>query len=419
MNAYDFASRASRLLLLLLMGAATGCAADTAAPPPFQQTSALPASRPAGRVAIALDIDETLAITDYLTLVTGIGRDDSKPYTGALDVIAENRERFDFIYLTSRPQSLFVETREWLSNMGFPPGPVLTSARYVDVFYPLGFKSRMLAAFREGTPNLMIGIGDKVTDSQAYAVNNMLPLIVNPTRRSFHEKTLRFDDWAALGRFLREHRDVLSDPHRLAEAYGVGGPSPHPRTFRTQVALSPWLPLEMLFLIPASAGEWVARTEMADAQRKARRALDTVAFPLDEAIRTFETERPQHRLLRIQLVSENGRPEYILHYAERQQLRRAAMDGRDRAIRELGPVFRLHDDMQEAADQARISFHDAMRIAARELDGRVYEAELEIDDRKAIYELSTMVLGRFYEIEIDAQTGEVVEVEDETAISTP
>ncbi len=76
----------------------------------------------------------------------------------------------------------------------------------------------------------------------------------------------------------------------------------------------------------------------------------------------------------------------------------------------------LTDDAVTARKHARLAFAEALARSLNELEGQVYEIELEMDDNRPTYETALMTLGRFFEIEVDAETGEVIEIEDETAI---
>lgn len=67
---------------------------------------------------------------------------------------------------------------------------------------------------------------------------------------------------------------------------------------------------------------------------------------------------------------------------------------------------------QMAHMERQISIEDAIGIARRQMEGQVVSAELERKSGRLIYEVEVISTeGPKYEIEIDAQTGEVIEIE--------
>lgn len=155
------------------------------------------------RTTVVVDIDETISATDYASFF-GPGGDSSRPHRQAREVLTEISGDFGIIYLTARPQWLFSETRAWLKDNGFPAGPVLTTARLVDVFWPGPFKARLLALLRRHNPEILIGIGDRVTDEQAYRFNKMISLAVH--RRAGADKgadSIVLADWSEIGKFFQ------------------------------------------------------------------------------------------------------------------------------------------------------------------------------------------------------------------------
>lgn len=67
---------------------------------------------------------------------------------------------------------------------------------------------------------------------------------------------------------------------------------------------------------------------------------------------------------------------------------------------------------QSAAEAIGISEEQAVEIALTEVAGEIQEVELEKEDGKMIYEIEILNAdGQEFEIEIAADTGEVLEVE--------
>jgi uncharacterized membrane protein YkoI len=399
-----------RLALAPPAGSADGLAAEAAQP--------AVRSKEQNRVAIVLDIDETLSVTDYYRLAFRIGaRDDSYLHRGSKEVLRELARDFDLIYLTARPQWLFHETRQWLRRQELPPGLVLTTARFQDVIWPGPFKARAIATLRATMPLMLIGIGDRSTDATAYAVNGMLVLIVNagPFER-FEPQTQVFESWTQVGQFVREHRDVLRNPQRLREVYGVTGGSPHPQSIHGHPPMSILLPLQLVLAGPGLLIEPLVKLELGVKQAQALRAIASSRIPFGEAIERIERAYPRRTLLRIELLIRADRATYVAHLIEGSRVREIWLDASSGEVRREAPEGALRSWRAErtAREQARLDFHQAMRRATAELQGAYWEAEVEFDDRRPTYEFAVQSLGRFMEIELDAVTGEVIDVEDET-----
>ncbi|MFF2450051.1 PepSY domain-containing protein [Neobacillus sp. NPDC058068] len=61
----------------------------------------------------------------------------------------------------------------------------------------------------------------------------------------------------------------------------------------------------------------------------------------------------------------------------------------------------------------RITEKEAGEIALKKVKGEIISVKLEVDDGKEQYEVKIKHAGAFYEVEIDAKTGQVLEVEKE------
>lgn len=61
----------------------------------------------------------------------------------------------------------------------------------------------------------------------------------------------------------------------------------------------------------------------------------------------------------------------------------------------------------------RITEKEAGEIALKKVKGEIIHVKLEVDDGREHYEVKIKSAGTFYEVEIDAKTGQVLEVEKE------
>ncbi|UCG32221.1 MAG: hypothetical protein JSU68_11200 [Phycisphaerales bacterium] len=185
------------------------------------------------RTIIAVDVDNTLAETEYKELILEDEDDESDPLKRSRKVLNRLAEEYQILYLTARPRFLLDKTREWLDEEDFPPGPVVTAKGIRQAARPEEFKRKSLEKLRDDWPNLLIGIGDKASDAEAYGANKMLAVIVGKDLEPGigpHAVVLR--DWKRVDWFFEANRAVLSNPEELKDLIDDHG--------MLQVPLYPW-----------------------------------------------------------------------------------------------------------------------------------------------------------------------------------
>ncbi len=170
------------------------------------------------KVAIAVDIDDTIARTDYDDLVFDERDDDSDPIKSARRTLRRLSQDFQILYLTARPRFMLDKTRDWLEEEEFPPGPVVVAPGLRETINAEQYKRDTLKRYRKDWPNLLIGIGDKPSDAKAYGENDMLTLIV--TEDDAHAQgahAICFRDWKRLAEFFDANRQRLIDSKQLED----------------------------------------------------------------------------------------------------------------------------------------------------------------------------------------------------------
>jgi hypothetical protein len=171
---------------------------------------------PANRVGLAVDIDHTISQTDYRRLIVKERVAVSPPIPGARETLNELADKYNILYLTGRPRFLIEKTRGWLEHYSFPPGPVMAAPRFRDALLQLRFKQRTLHGLREQWPDLLIGIGNRTSDIEAYASNQMLPVIVYSGGEEKHySDAVVLQDWQFVRRFFEANARVLTNPRDL------------------------------------------------------------------------------------------------------------------------------------------------------------------------------------------------------------
>ncbi len=169
---------------------------------------------------IAVDVDGTVSDTDFDDLVFDDEDGDSTPILNSREALHALSNDFHIVYLTGRPRFLLEKTRTWLTERGFPPGPVIAAGGLRDFLRQGDFKRETLATLRQCWPNLLIGIGDKHRDAVAYRANGMLPVIVTAKNVAQKRRTWQaavLPTWEDVSRFFAANRRLLSNPRTLAD----------------------------------------------------------------------------------------------------------------------------------------------------------------------------------------------------------
>jgi hypothetical protein len=167
-----------------------------------------------------VDIDETISATNYGTLIDGMEEDiGSQPLSGAAEAVGRLARRFNVLYVSARPRFLLEKTRRWLTRHGFPAGPVITTPSLAEAIRVQKFKGGTIAKLQALSDGLLIGIGNARTDSEAYAANGLLTVIIDDADSSrFRSHAVVVRNWAMVEKFFEANKDVLEAPARLRQA---------------------------------------------------------------------------------------------------------------------------------------------------------------------------------------------------------
>ncbi|MBI5765528.1 MAG: hypothetical protein HZA51_18620 [Planctomycetes bacterium] len=177
-------------------------------------------SFPRDRTVIVCDIDGTISMTHYRELVLD-SRDDmwSKPFPDSAEVLTELSARFGLVYLTARPGFLLEKTKRWLRANGFPVAPVVTTPGLAQSLGVEKFKSGRIMYFKRLISTVGIGIGNADTDSEAYAMNDLLPLLIDDRdTKAFRSHAIVLKNWRSVQAFFHANDTILSNPDRLKRA---------------------------------------------------------------------------------------------------------------------------------------------------------------------------------------------------------
>lgn len=123
---------------------------------------------------VVLDLDHTVVGSSFFRVLFG----GAKPMPKAADVVKQLSKDYSLVYLTHRPGLLTIKSKSWLTQNGFPRAPLLVS-KFKQAMGDSGkFKTGRLKALREQFPNVAIGIGDKISDAEAYVANGLKAYLI-------------------------------------------------------------------------------------------------------------------------------------------------------------------------------------------------------------------------------------------------
>jgi hypothetical protein len=126
----------------------------------------LVAALPPDEALLVVDIDDTVVRRQW-GIITG----SATPAPGAAEALANAERACDcqIVYLSARPDLLGVRSRDWLDSNGFPPGPLLLSQQLLPWdCSQRDYKEEKLRELKSRFRNIRAGIGDRLSDVQAY-----------------------------------------------------------------------------------------------------------------------------------------------------------------------------------------------------------------------------------------------------------
>lgn len=126
--------------------------------------------RPRDAAFIVVDLDHTVVDDGMFKVLTS---DQPKAMPKSADVLNRLSRQFSIIYLTQRPDELARKSKVWLQANRFPLAPLLTAGVGNSLKDAAKVKGARLALLRERFPNVVVGVGDQMTDVQAYMANKM------------------------------------------------------------------------------------------------------------------------------------------------------------------------------------------------------------------------------------------------------
>ncbi len=157
-----------------------------------------------------------------------------------------------------------------------------------------------------------------------------------------------------------------------------------------------------------------------DEHSQIKTALSQAKVSLAQAIEIARKEVKKGHLVEAELEMSDGRPTYEVEFLSGQAVKEVEIDGVSGKVleTETESIDEKHKDrvaaFEKALGQTKLTLTQAVEIAQKKVPGgKAYEAEFELEDGKLACEVELLAGGKFMEVEIDATTGKVLEVEEE------
>ncbi len=141
--------------------------------PPKPETLLLACREPDSPMAV-IDLDKTVVASGFETVLLG----EAKPMAESQRVLARLASERSIVYLTHRPDYFGPKSKRWLAEHGFPRGPLLLSTLGGFLKGSEAFKAGRIAELRKTFSRIEIGIGDKISDGQAYLDSGLRAIVI-------------------------------------------------------------------------------------------------------------------------------------------------------------------------------------------------------------------------------------------------
>ncbi len=162
-----------------------------------------------------VDLDRTVVATGFHTVLVG----SPEPMADSRQVLARLARKSTIVYLTHRPDYFSLKSKAWLREHKYPPGPLLLSTPGAFLKGSGAYKSEMLERLGKRFRKIEIGIGDKISDAQAYHANGLKAFLILQVPQAAAPETLdaladeleKLDDEVQVVTHWRQIEQVLFD----------------------------------------------------------------------------------------------------------------------------------------------------------------------------------------------------------------
>jgi hypothetical protein len=123
---------------------------------------------------IVVDLDKTVVASGFHMVLLG----DPNPMAGSADLLRRLRKEYTIVYLTHRPDYFGIKSKNWLWEHDYPKGPVLLSTAGEFFSGSGSYKGGKISELQKRFKKIEIGIGDKISDAEAYHQNGLKSFLI-------------------------------------------------------------------------------------------------------------------------------------------------------------------------------------------------------------------------------------------------
>ena len=123
---------------------------------------------------LVVDMDKTVVASGFDQVLIG----EPNPMPKSPEVMKRLAGRYTVVYLTHRPDYFGPKSKAWLRQHDYPPGAVLLSGIGEFIAGSGAFKGDRLRELRKRFQRIEVGIGDKISDAQAYHDNGLKAFLI-------------------------------------------------------------------------------------------------------------------------------------------------------------------------------------------------------------------------------------------------
>ncbi|MBE3069617.1 MAG: hypothetical protein IMZ66_05205 [Planctomycetes bacterium] len=132
------------------------------------------ACRAADAPVVVVDLDKTIVASGFHAVLLG----NPEPMPGSPEVLSRLARDRTVVFLTHRPDYFGPKSKQWLRAQGYPPGPVLLSTVGGFLKGSGTYKQDAIRSLKQRFKGIAVGIGDKVSDAQAYHDNGLKAFLI-------------------------------------------------------------------------------------------------------------------------------------------------------------------------------------------------------------------------------------------------
>ena len=184
------------------------------------------ACRTEGTPIVIVDLDKTVVASGFQTVLIG----DPSPMDGSVEVLQRLGKTHTIVYLTHRPDYFGPKSKAWVREKGYPPGPMLLSTIGGFLKGSGEYKAKMLRELQRRFRRIEIGIGDKISDAQAYHDSGLKAFVILQVGED--EDPAELEELIDALEGLPEAVQVVTGWDQIESALFAGGAYPRSATVR-------------------------------------------------------------------------------------------------------------------------------------------------------------------------------------------